>query len=289
MKLSVTTGFSHHTPPDYIAGAAQFLESLEFHALWVPEHVLFFPDYASRYPYSDDGRIPGEPEGVLDPFSALTFVAAHTTRLRLGTGICLVPQRQPVYTARMVADLDYLSGGRVDFGVGIGWLREEFEALQMSYADRAANTREYLAAMRALWAPGESEFSGETVTIQRCHFNPKPVQQGARFGGPPVYFGGESPAALRRVAEIGDGWYGFNLTPELAAEKLKALDAALTAAGRDRSDVAIAVGAGRVTPSPETAQAFADLGVDQLIVPVGAPTLEKLKPRAERVREMLQA
>ncbi len=124
MKIGVTIAFSQHTPVGYIAEAAQLVESLGFHSLWVPEHVLFFPEYASRYPYSDDGRIPGNPEGVLDPFSALTFIAAHTTTLRLGTGICLVPQRQPVYTAKMVADLDYLSGGRDDFGVAsAGWPR----------------------------------------------------------------------------------------------------------------------------------------------------------------------
>jgi probable F420-dependent oxidoreductase len=281
MKISVATGFSHHTPPEFIAGAAQLLESLGFHGIWVPEHVLFFPDYASRYPYSDDGRIPGEPQGVLDPFTALTFIGAHTKQLRLGTGICLVPQRQPVYTAKMVADLDYLSGGRVDFGVGIGWLKEEFDALQMPFADRAANTREYIDAMRALWAPGDSAFDGPTINIAPCHFNPKPVQQGDRFAGPPVYFGGESKPALRRVAEQGDGWYGFNLNPTSAAAKLAALDGALAAAGRARSEIHVAVGTGRTAPDAAAARAFADLGVDQLVVPLGAGSLDRLRARAE--------
>ena len=116
--------------------------------------------------------MPGDPEGLLDPFSALTFIAAHTERVRLGTGICLVPQRQPVYTAKMVSDLDYLSGGRVDFGVGIGWLKEEFENLGMDFSTRAARTEEYLLAMKALWSDGVAEFSGETRDAQALPFQP---------------------------------------------------------------------------------------------------------------------
>ncbi|MCZ6458240.1 MAG: LLM class flavin-dependent oxidoreductase, partial [Gammaproteobacteria bacterium] len=120
MHVGVAMAFNHLVSPEFIGAAARRMEAVGFQTLWVPEHVLFFPDYASEYPYSGDGKIPGNPEGVLDPFAALTYIAAHTTTIRLGTGICLVPQRQPVYTAKAVADLDYLSGGRVDFGVGIG-------------------------------------------------------------------------------------------------------------------------------------------------------------------------
>ena len=149
MDIGITTAFSHHTPIDYIVGAAQRIEAAGFATVWVPEHVLFFPEYESSYPYSKDGRVPGDPDGVLDPFTALTFVAANTSTLRLGTGICLVPQRQPVYTAKMVADLDYLSNGRVDFGIGIGWLEEEFDALGMDFKRRAQDTTEYMAAMKA--------------------------------------------------------------------------------------------------------------------------------------------
>ena len=143
MKISVAMAFSQHTAAGFIKDAVQLVEAKGVHGIWVPEHVLFFPEYASTYPYSDNGRIPGNPEGILDPFTALTFIAAHTQRVRLGTGICLVPQRQPVYTAKMVADVDYLSGGRVDFGVGIGWLKEEFENLGMDFATRAARTEEF--------------------------------------------------------------------------------------------------------------------------------------------------
>ena len=279
MHIGATMAFSHYTTPEFIAQAAQLVEQTGFHSVWLPEHVLFFADYDSRYPYSKDGRIPGEPEGVLDPFTALTFVAAHTERLRLGTGICLVPQRQPVYTAKMVADLDYLSGGRVDFGVGIGWLREEFDNLQMDFARRADRCDEYIGAMKALWAPGLTEFQGETVTLSGCHFNPKPVQS----PHPPIFFGGESQAALRRVARHGDGWYGFNLSPEGVTAALGRLDALLADAGRRREDVRVYVGPSTHPITEETVAAYRDAGVEQLIVPVMAGKLDKLKRRAENM------
>ncbi|MEC8060262.1 MAG: LLM class F420-dependent oxidoreductase, partial [Pseudomonadota bacterium] len=266
MKISVAMAFSQHTAAGFIKDAVQLVEAKGVHGIWVPEHVLFFPEYASTYPYSDNGRIPGNPEGILDPFTALTFIAAHTQRVRLGTGICLVPQRQPVYTAKMVADVDYLSGGRVDFGVGIGWLKEEFENLGMDFATRAARTEEYILAMRALWSEGISEFSGQTVSLQPCHFNPKPVQKPY----PPIYFGGESDPALRRVARLGDGWYGFDLDPEQLQEKLVSLDAALAATGRSRQDIDLIIGPNRHPVNADTVAAYAAAGVDQLVVPVFA-------------------
>ena len=195
MKIGANLIFNHLTSPAFVAEAAQLVEEAGFHSIWVPEHVVFFPEYESPYPYTDDGRIPGEPEGILDPFSALTFIAAVTSRIRLGTGVCLVPQRNPVYTARAVADLDYLSGGRFDFGVGIGWLKEEFDNLQQDFATRARRTVEYIEVMRALWAPGVSEYSGESYELRPCYSNPKPVQE----PHPPIYFGGETNAAMRRV------------------------------------------------------------------------------------------
>ena len=277
MKIGLAMAFSQHTAPGFIRDCVQLVESKDIHAIWLPEHVLFFPEYASTYPYSDSGRIPGEPEGLLDPFTAMTFIAANTNRVRLGTGICLVPQRQPVYTAKMVADVDYLSAGRVDFGVGIGWLKEEFDSLGVDFSRRAALCDEYMEAMKALWSDGVTEFNGPTVTINQAHFNPKPVQQ----PHPPIYFGGESKAALRRVAEQGQGWYGFDLTPEALAEKLPQLDDALANVGRQRSDISLIVGPNRHPVNSQTVAAYADLGVEQLVVPLGASSVEKLEMRID--------
>ncbi|HTO57158.1 MAG TPA: LLM class F420-dependent oxidoreductase [Pseudomonadales bacterium] len=279
MRIGVTIAFNHLTHPSYIAQAARFIEEAGFHSIWVPEHVLFFPEYASKYPYAADGRVPGNPQGVLDPFTALTFVAAHTTRLRLGTGICLVPQRQPVYTAKMVADLDYLSGGRVDFGVGIGWLAEEFAALGMDFRVRARRCAEYIDAMKALWRDGVASFSGETLDIQSCYFNPKPMQK----PHPPIFFGGESDAALNRVAAQGDGWYGFDLDPAGVREHLAKLDRKLADAGRSRKDIQVFVAPNRHRVAPETVAAYREAGVDQLITSLFARDIDDLKRRAERV------
>ena len=279
MQIGVAIAFSHTTSATFIGQAARFIESAGFFSLWVPEHVLFFPDYASRYPYADDGKVPGNPQGVLDPFVALTYVAAHTQRLRLGTGICLVPQRQPVYTAKMVADLDFLSGGRVDFGVGIGWLAEEFQALGMDFRVRARRCDEYIRAMQALWSDGVSSFSGETLEIRPCYFNPKPVQK----PHPPIYFGGESDAALARVATLGNGWYGFDLEPTGVHERLVKLDRRLAEAGRTRADIDVFICPNRHRLTTESVKGYRDAGVDQLIAPLFARDLDDLKRRAERI------
>ncbi|MCH9804244.1 LLM class F420-dependent oxidoreductase [bacterium] len=279
MEIAVTTAFSHHTPVDYIAGAAQRIEAGGFTAVWVPEHVLFFPDYASSYPYSDNGKVPGNPDGVLDPFTVLTFIAAHTSTLRLGTGICLVPQRQPVYTAKMVADLDYLSQGRVDFGIGIGWLEEEFDALGLDFSARAARCNEYIAAMKALWGADPVTFSGETVSITNAQSNPKPVQS----PHPPIFVGGESTPALRRVAAFADGWYGYGVAPEAIADHLSRLDEHLAAAGRTRSEIKVYVCPNRLRVNPEIAAAYAQAGVDQLIMPLFASGLDDLDRRIDAV------
>ena len=141
------------------------------------EHVVLFDEYDSAYPYDPSGRFPaGGDAGMVEPFTALTYLAAVTERIRLGTGICLVPQRNPVYTAKAVTDLDALSGGRVDFGVGVGWLREEFEALGMPFDRRGQRADEYLAAMRSLWCDEVSEYHGELYDLRPCRMYPKPVQ-----------------------------------------------------------------------------------------------------------------
>ena len=277
MKIGCLVSFSHLTTPEFIAGAAKLVEERGFHSLWVPEHVLFFPEYASKYPYADDGRLPGDPIGVMEPFVALTYIAAHTKQIRLGTGICLVPQRTPVYTAKLVADLDYLSGGRVDFGVGIGWLKEEFDALGIAFSERAARTNECIELMQRLWCDDVSEYHGRFYDLPRSYMNPKPVQK----PHPPVFFGGESEAALRRVASHGQGWYGFRLTPAMLAERLSKLDVELARVGRKRADVQIFASPHGKANDSESFKAFRDLGVAQLLSPIGGRDLDSLARRAD--------
>ncbi len=274
-------GFSQHTPPDFIRETAQLVEDKGIYGIWVPEHVMFFPEYASTYPYSDNGRIPGDPVGLLDPFTTMTYIAAHTRRLRLGTGICLVPQRQPVYTAKMVADVDYLSAGRVDFGIGVGWLKEEFDNLGVDFAQRGRLCDEYLDAMTALWSAGVTQFEGPTVQLSPCHLNPKPVQT----PHPPIIVGGESKAALKRVAQRGQGWYGFDLTPEMLEAKLPVLEAELAAAGRSLDDIQLIVSPNRHPVNQQTITGYRALGVQQLVVPLGASSLDKLAVKIDVLLE----
>jgi probable F420-dependent oxidoreductase len=233
-----TTTTNPVATPEYLHALAAGAEARGFHSLWVAEHVVLFDEYASAYPYSADGRIPAGGEvGFLDPFATLAFLAAATTRIRLGTGICLVPQRNPVYTAKDVATVDWLSCGRFDFGVGIGWLAEEFGALQMPFEHRGSRCHAYLDVMRRLWCDPVSAYEGEFYRLPACRQYPKPIQQ----PHPPIYFGGESDAALRRVAIDGQGWYPFGIEPDALAARLADLDRLLVERDRSRNDVRVVV------------------------------------------------
>ncbi|MCB1153046.1 LLM class F420-dependent oxidoreductase [bacterium] len=282
MKVGIMPLFGGDTAqPEYVARIARGLEERGFHSVWAVDHILLPTQFDSKYPYSADGSFPVDPavQG-LEPFNLLSFIAAHTSRIRLGTGVVVVPQRNPSLTAKQVADLDVLSGGRFDFGVGVGWLAEEFQALDMPFATRAKRCAEYIDAMRALWTQAEPSFDGETVHIPRCHFNPKPVQA----GGPPIYFGGESQAALARVATRGDGWYGFNLDPAAVRERLAALEALLAAAGRQRSDIQVAIGPNSKPVTPDTVAGYREAGVDQLVVGLMAGNVDSLRRRIDSMR-----
>ncbi len=278
MKIGCQMAFNDATSPGYIAEAAQHVEEMGFYGFWVPEHVMFFPEYESKYPYSEDGRIAGDPRSLLDPFSALTFVAAHTTKIKLGTGICLVPQRNPVYTAKVVADLDYLSGGRVELGVGIGWLKEEFDALGVPWKDRAGRTLECLEVMKTLWCDELSSYDGKYYQIRDAYQNPKPIQK----PHPPIIFGGESNPALERVAQVGQGWYGFNLTPDMLEERLEYLDKCLGENNRSLADVKLYVSPHRSVRDLADMRRFEELGVEQMILPVMAAKMATLTERANK-------
>jgi len=224
--------------PDYLAAVARQCEDRGVATLWVGEHAVSFERYASSYPYAENGAMPLPPgSGLLEPWTTLAFLAACTSTVRLGTAMCLLPQRNPVYCAKEVATVDWLSGGRVDFGVGVGWLREESEALGVPWPGRGARTDEYLDVLHALWCEDPSSFHGEHYDLPPCSMHPKPLQD----PHPPVHVGGESEAALRRVARRGQGWHTFNRSPEELPGVLGRLDALLDAEGRSRAGVRITV------------------------------------------------
>lgn len=249
--------------PAFLATAARAAEARGFHSLWVGEHVVLFDRYAKEYPYAETGEFPASGEaGMTEPFTTLAWLAGQTTTIRLGTGVILVPQRNPLYTAKEVANVDWLSGGRFDFGIGVGWQREEYEALQVPWERRGARNDEYIELMRRLWMDSESAHEGEFWSLAPSRAFPKPVQQ----PHPPIHVGGESDVAIRRVVRLGADWLPFNVSPELLVERRAALASLLEGTGRSIDDVHITASPNRDSARPELAAAFADAGADQLLV-----------------------
>lgn len=266
--------------PDLLARAARGAEARGFHSLWLAEHVVLFDEYASSYPYRADGRIPIDAnEGLLEPIGALAFLAAETSTIRLGSGVCLVPQRNPVYTAKEVTTVDWLSGGRFDFGVGVGWLKEEYDAVGVDFERRGARCRDYLGVMRALWCDAVSEYQGEFYTLPPCRQYPKPIQE----PHPPIHFGGESDAALKRVADLGQGWYGFNLDPDAVAERLARLQPLLDARGRRSEDLLITICPYTRKLEAGALERYREAGVDQLVFVVLARDEDELDRRLDHL------
>ncbi|AGB22123.1 putative F420-dependent oxidoreductase, Rv2161c family [Mycobacterium sp. JS623] len=248
---------------DAVAVAA---EQSGFATLWSGEHVVMVDRSASRYPYSDDGQIavPATADWI-DPLIGLSFAAAATSTIRIATGVLLLPEHNPVLIAKQAATLDTLCGGRLTLGVGIGWSREEFDALGVPFERRAARTAEYVEAMRTLWRDDVASFDGEFVHFESVRVNPKPVASGRI----PIVLGGNSDTALQRVVAWGDGWYGFNLDGvDEVAERLQFLRELCVESGRDRAELQLAVALRDV--SVDDARTLASLGVDELVL-VEAP------------------
>src|SRR3979409_1801849 len=249
---------------DAVAAAA---ERCGFATLWSGEHVVMVDRAASRYPYSDDGQIavPATADWI-DPMIGLSFAAAATSTIGIGTGVLLLPEHNPVLIAKQAATLDTLSSGRFTLGVGVGWSREEFDALGIPFERRAARTAEYVAAMRTLWRDDVGSFEGEFVGFDSVRVNPKPFVD-RRI---PVVLGGNSDAALRRVVAWGDGWYGFNLGGvREVAERIDFLQRLCDDSGRDRAELRLAVALRDL--SVNDVRPLADLGVDELVVVDGPP------------------
>jgi probable F420-dependent oxidoreductase len=281
MDVGIVMPCSAITPPDLIAETAKAIEERGFASIWAPEHVIFFDKYKSQYPYADHGKLLGFDHGMMEPWTVLSYVAANTKRVRLGSSICLVPQRNPVYTAKQITDVDFLSGGRVDFGVGAGWLKEEFDALQVPFERRGARTSDYIRVMQALWTMKRPSYQGEFYTLPECTQNPKPVQT----PHPPIFFGGESKPALRRVATQGQGWMGASMMPEDLPEKLALLDTLLAEHQRKRSDIKVYT-LPNIAPKAELFPQYEDLGVEQVIHLVPMKNIDDVRQRLDTMAKM---
>ena len=258
-------------------------EAHGFESVWGGEHVVMPSIIQSPYPYSVDGSVPATHETPIpDPLIWLAFVAAAAPTLRLGTCVLIVPQRNPLVLAKELATLDHLSGGRVELGLGVGWMREEFEALGIPWERRGARNDEYIAAMRALWAGPEVEFHGEFVDFPPVSCLPRPVT-----GTIPILVGGDTPAALRRAARLADGYFPGETDPARLARLLASLHSALEDHDRDPATIGInailAPGPGAV----DRVEQLAGLGVDRVMIPAftfaGPDGLDRLDAFAARL------
>ena len=228
--------------PETLGRIARTGEELGYDALFTGDHILVPRNIASPYPYTEGGEFPGSPSGEsMEQLTLLAFLAGQTSRIRLVTSVIIVPHRNPLVAAKALATLDVLSGGRLVVGVGVGWMREEFEALNLPpFEERGAVTDEYIRAFKELWTSDDPHFEGKYVSFDNISFLPMPVQK----PHPPIWVGGESRPALRRTAELADGWYplGSNPTfpmgtPEQLAAGLERLATYARRFDRDPSEI----------------------------------------------------
>jgi probable F420-dependent oxidoreductase len=262
---------------------AQTVEQLGFESLWVPEHPILPVD--PKTPFPAGGPIPDVYSHMSDQFICLAMAAATTTKLKLATGITLVPEHNPIVAAKQIATLDHFSGGRVIYGIGAGWLREESEIMGVDFPRRWTQTAEYVAAMRELWTKPEASFAGKYVNFPAVRSYPKPAQP----GGPPVLIGSRDKNALKRVAKWGDGWFPNRVTPDDMARDLATLRDECKAIGRDFSKLDITVMGGipgdRAAVQGELAR-FAETGVGRFVLALGALTPSDYQVRLERTASL---
>lgn len=268
--------------PEGAVAVAHRAEEAGFDSLWTVEHVVVPGNYLSRYPYSPDGRMPGtEDSPIPDPLIWLAYVAARTNRIKLCTGVLILPLRSPLITAKAIATLDVLSAGRVILGVGVGWLQEEFEAIGVPFEDRSRRTEEAIDAMRTLWREPSPTFEGAYVRFQDARMWPKPVQSTV-----PIVIGGHSPAAARRAGRLGDGYFPASAKPDELPHLVATMRQAAVEAGRDPAQIEVTMG-GRPTPAVVTR--LAELGVDRLVVAPAGPKIEAVLEGIDAAAAALRA
>ena len=305
--MAVTFGCSLPTrgpmsSPNTLRSLAQRAEDLGFDSVWVSDHIILPRQVESFYPYAADGVATFKPDDpYLEPLAALNFLAGCTQKVRLGTHVLILPYRNPVLTAKILATLDVLSEGRVILGVGVGWMEEEFQALGLdTFHERGAVTDEYIELYKELWTKDEPVFKGKYYQISGSGFQPKPVPT----PHPPIWIGGHTGPAIRRAAKYGDGWMPIGLRPpailepEELAGKIARLRTLTVQAGRPEDAVEItfstdvmfddAAGPGRrlVSGRPEQIagdlRLYQDLGVKNFILSFPAQSVEELRESMER-------
>lgn len=249
---------------DQIIGISQLAESVGMESVWTFEHVMVPEDYSSKYPYSADGKMGARPEtNFVDPLIALTAVAANTKTLRLGTGVNIVSQANPMLLAKQAASLDFVSQGRFMLGAGIGWLREEFDAMGVPFERRGARFDDYMVAMKKVWSGDVVDHHSDYINWSGFKSYPIPHSD----GGIPIIIGGTKGKIYQRVARHGDGWFLPVDNPEAVVPVLEPLGAACAEVGRDPASVEISC-MWNMQGGLDAIKAFEDAGVSRVIVPV---------------------
>jgi probable F420-dependent oxidoreductase len=292
--------------PEILVKLAERADALRYSFIFVTDHVVIPLTYDSTYPYATSGKAASDwGQGYLEPLALMSFLAGATSRIRLGTSVLVVPYRNPVLTAKMLATLDVMSGGRTILGVGVGWLREEFEALHSPpFAERGRVTDEYLRLMRECWTREPVEWSGTHYRMGRVSMMPKPAQK----GGVPIWTGGHTDAALRRTGELADGWHPIahrppaQLHPPEYADKVAVIHGWARKADRDPKDITLSIRApmeltpGRAKPvagdrvpfrgyAAEVVQdikAYQAVGVTDFVFDLASPDLRRQLGTMER-------
>lgn len=268
--------------PDTLLPLMKRVEEMGFESVWTGEHVMIPRDYASAYPFNTSGRIGVPPEThFIDPLIALSHVAAHTTTLRLGTGINLLPQSNPLLFAKQVASLDHLSKGRVLLGLGVGWLAEEFTAMGVPFAGRGRRFDDYLRAVKKVWSGVEVEHQSDYLNWSGFKSYPLPHAP----SGPPIIIGGHSPAALRRTVATGDGWFAFPKSHDELSGLLGQLRDRAAAAGRDPATIEITALWRDFADGMASLETYREMGVHRLLVPLGLLARGDLGDNLERLQE----
>jgi probable F420-dependent oxidoreductase len=249
----------HFVDPARAVELVQAGEAAGFESAWTVEHTVIPHGYQSQYPYSPSGKLPGGDGDfdLPDPLIWMAYVAAATTRIKLATGVIILPQHNPVITAKQVATLDYMSGGRVLLGVGVGWLKEEFDAVGSPFEERGARTDEYIRVMRELWSADRPSFEGKFFRFKDAYMRPKPVNRSV-----PVIIGGHSDFAAKRAGRLGDGFFPAR---GASAELIKLVRDTAIAHGRDPSAIEITTS---LPQDLDDLPKLAAAGVDRVLVPV---------------------
>ncbi|MGQ9572090.1 MAG: LLM class F420-dependent oxidoreductase [Dehalococcoidia bacterium] len=267
---------------DNLRAAAQAVEEAGFDSVWVSEHIVIPRKQVTPYSGAPSGKFPIPPDmPFLDSLATLTFVAACTERVQLGTSVCILPWRNPVITAKELVTLDVLSNGRLIFGVGAGWWVEEFEMLGVPFEHRGSRLDEYIRLLKALWTEENPRFRGRFWQIEEVGFSPKPVQK----PHPPIWMGGDSDVAFRRVGRLADAWHASHNQPEELPDKYARIQTYAREAGRDPQSVGLTARASVPTEPPqaiERLKAYAQAGVNHLALEIWVGSLDQFRAIVKR-------